>query len=203
MSHEPAAAHPYWLVRELIKSWPDPIETLNFSYYRYQAQSLDDPRRVFAVSAQAFEEPREIQKIIADVPEEHELAFHSRVSIAHGRVMHIPLIDMSTASAAQLEKLRPFLGSMFHKFQWFKSGRSFHGYASTLIDVDAWAATMGVLLLANQKGLTPTVDPRWVGHRLIAGYSSLRWTKNTDYYIEEPRALNQSRLPGTSRGATS
>lgn len=201
MSPRPISTHPYWHVRNMVDSWPDRIERLNLSYYRYLPQTVEDPRIEFSVSCSRFCDAGEIQKIIDDTPEGHELAFHSRVQMAHGQIMHIPLIDMSTGSAAQLEKLKPFLREMFAQFRWYRSGRSFHGYASTVITVEAWAATMGILLLANQKGLPPTVDPRWIGHRLIAGYSALRWTKKTEHYIEEPRALNQGPRVGAPRGA--
>lgn len=52
---------------------------------------------------------------------------------------------------------------------------------------------MGKLFLATQVGVPPTVDPRWVGHRLIAGYAALRWTKNTPHYVDTPKKLI---LPG-------
>lgn len=105
--------------------------------------------------------------------------------------MHIPMVDMSTGSVAQLAKLRPFLGEeLFQRFKWYKSGRSFHGYGRTLVTSSEWSALMGTLLLANQKGLAPTVDPRWVGHRLIAGYAALRWTKNTPHYINLPKEID-------------
>ncbi|WP_146106603.1 hypothetical protein [Limnobacter sp. SAORIC-690] len=189
-----SSEHPYWFVRELVAAWPDPIESLGFSYYRYLPQSLEDPRKEFNVSTARFLDPIEMSRVLDDTPHGCELAFHSQVKLARGRVMHVPLIDMSTGSPAQLEKLRPFLGELYSRFQWYSSGRSFHGYAKTLVDVDTWAATLGALLLANQKGLPPTVDPRWIGHRLIAGYSALRWTKNTDYYLELPRIMRQQFL---------
>jgi hypothetical protein len=201
VSQVPIATHPYWYVRDLVVSWPDRISRLNLSYYRYLPQSLDDPRSEFSVEALLFVDPGEIQKIIDATPEGHELAFHSRVQLTRGQSLHVPLIDMSTGSPAQLEKLKPFLGERFSDFDWYRSGRSFHGYASSLIDVDSWAAMMGTLLLANQKGLPPTVDPRWIGHRLRAGYSALRWTKKTSHYIEEPRALAQRRRATAANGA--
>ena len=33
------------------------------------------------------------------------------------------------------------------------------------------------------------VDSRWIGHRLIGGYSSLRWTNNTGMYRSEPSKI--------------
>ena len=183
--------HPYWFIRGLVAAWPDPIESLGFSYYRYFPQSLEDPRKEFSISTSTFLNPVEMCSVLDGTPQGCELAFHSKVKLIRGVVMHVPLIDMSTGSPAQLEKLRPFLGELYSRFQWYNSGRSFHGYADILVEVDTWAAMLGALLLANQKGLPPTVDPRWIGHRLIAGYSALRWTKNTDYYLELPRVMRQ------------
>ncbi|MHB1292207.1 MAG: primase 1D-like protein [Sulfuricella sp.] len=37
--------------------------------------------------------------------------------------------------------------------------------------------------------MSPTVDPRWVGHRLISGYAALRWTKNTEQYLNTPTLI--------------
>jgi hypothetical protein len=132
-----------------------------------------------------------VGNLIQSTPSGSDLAFHSLVTTRDSDDLHIPMVDMSTGSVAQLEKLRPFLSAtLFEKFKWYRSGRSFHGYANTLIAPKEWASLMGTLLLANQKGLHPTVDPRWIGHRLIAGYSALRWTKNTAHYIELPRAID-------------
>ena len=98
---------------------------------------------------------------------------------------------MSTGSGAQLEKVRPVLGeSVFFDFDWYKSGRSYHGYGRSLLTHNDWIKQMGKLLLVNQIGVPPTVDPRWVGHRLIAGYASLRWTKNTPQYLDYPRRVS-------------
>lgn len=167
------------------------IAELRFSYYEYIPQSLIDERKVFCVSKSDFLDEGVICSLIDCVPPGKELSFHSLVTLDSGVLAHIPMVDMSTGSAAQLAKLRPYLGDdIYQYFTWYKSGRSYHGYGSILISYDAWAAQMGRLLLANQIGTPPTVDPRWVGHRLIAGYSALRWTKNTAHYIEIPKRIS-------------
>jgi hypothetical protein len=131
-----------------------------------------------------------IKNLIGSTPPGKELSLHSSIEIDSGETLHIPMIDMSTGSLAQLEKVRPLLGDiLFSTFSWFKSGRSYHGYGGTLIDQKEWTSQMGKLLLVNQIGMPPTVDPRWVGHRLIAGYSSLRWTNNTSHYIDTPKKV--------------
>ena len=181
-------------MRDLALTKVTRIRAFHLSYYEYVPQTLADSRTEIQVSASNFSDPEIIHEIIRSVPDGQELAFHSTVSLEDGGDMHIPLVDMSTGSAAQLEKLRPFLGeALFRAFKWYRSGRSFHGYAATLVNAKEWAALMGTLLLANKKGLAPTVDSRWVGHRLIAGYSSLRWTRNTSHYIELPSAVGAKR----------
>lgn len=100
------------------------------------------------------------------------------------------MIDLSTSSRAHLKKLLAYLGeSVFYGFSWYESGRSFHGYGSRLLTKSEWIEFMGILLLSNQKDLKPTVDPRWIGHRLIGGYSALRWTKNTYHYLNFPSKI--------------
>lgn len=83
---------------------------------------------------------------------------------------------------------------LISKMIWYESGRSFHGYGTTLISNEEWIQLMGRLLLVNQPQQHPIVDSRWIGHRLIAGYSALRWTKNTDDYIQVPKLLKNIHL---------
>lgn len=183
--------HPYWQLRALAQAQSHLISSFSLSYYEYVPQSLADTRQVLTVSLEEFLNEEFVWNVIRSTPHGHDLAFHSLVATREAAYLHIPMVDMSTGSVAQLEKLRPFLSStLFEKFKWYKSGRSFHGYANALVTAKEWASLMGTLLLANQKGLHPTVDPRWIGHRLIAGYSALRWTKNTSHYIELPRAID-------------
>lgn len=195
--------HPYWHVRALAESCRDEVQSFQFSYYEYVPQSLSDLRAPFTLSSSELLDASRIADIIAATPGGKELAIHSAVSMRDGTEMHIPMVDMATGSLAQLEKLRPFLGeSLFLAFKWFRSGRAFHGYAATLVSNRKWASLMGTLLLANQKGLSPTVDPRWIGHRLIAGYSALRWTRNTVHYIEVPRAVDSGSRRNTQEPHT-
>lgn len=194
MTRHLPSTHPYWLVRELAAKAQDSIRRLHLSHYVYVPQTISDNRCLVELEIADFIQPKFVEEVINSIPTDRELAFHSLVSLTDGSEAHIPLIDMSTGSAAQLEKLRPYLGAdLYGLFEWYRSGRSFHGYAAALVSPKQWAAMLGVLLLANQKGLAPTVDPRWIGHRLIAGYSALRWTKNTRYYIELPKSITQGR----------
>lgn len=182
--------HPYWHVKTIINERFIDIKSIYFSYYEYIPQSLLDNREVFSISAREFLDEEKVSLILKNTPENRELSIHSAVEMNQGGIQHIPMADMSTGSIAQIEKLRPFLGDdLFNRFEWYKSGRSFHGYGLALIADKEWVSLMGTFLLANQKGLAPTVDPRWVGHRLVAGYSALRWTKNTEHYLRSPQSI--------------
>ena len=181
--------HPYWHVRNIAIN-KSIIRSLTLSYYIYRPQSSIDERETITISREQFLNFNYIQDIANFCPKDRNLAIHSLVE-CHDRIYrHIPMIDMSTQSRAHLQKLRFFLQEdLFHEFIWFESGRSFHGYGSSLLTHDEWISFMGQLLLSNQKDLKPTVDPRWIGHRLIAGYSALRWTNNTFYYLKYPTLI--------------
>lgn len=182
--------HPYWGLRTIVEQ-DEEIERLSFSYYTYVPQSLQDVRVGFFVSRSEFLQKDYVDKVICGTPLGQELALHSTIFHKSRGLVHIPMVDMSTGSSAQLEKVKPILGDeIFNNFEWYRSGRSYHGYGRCLMSHKEWIIQMGKLLLVNKLGVPPTVDPRWVGHRLIAGYSALRWTKNTAHYIDNPKKIN-------------
>ncbi|WP_155833657.1 primase 1D-like protein [Halomonas sp. BC04] len=178
--------HPYWHVRDAVLSNPD-ITELSLSYYKYVPQTINDERKIFSISRNDFIDEILVKDFISNAPKGMEVAIHSNIELSNHDTAHFPMVDMSTASSVQLSKLAPFIGEeLFKTMKWYKSGRSYHGYAGKLISDREWVALMGRLLLANQKGMPATVDSRWVGHRLIAGYAALRWSKNTDHYLQVP-----------------
>ena len=170
------------------------------SYYTYRPQTVTDSRRMWQISSQEFLDDGHIETIFAETPPEQELAIHSDVRLQSGERHHLVMVDMSTSARAHLDKLRVFLGDhFFQQITWFASGRSFHGYGEDLLSEHTWVQFMGLLLLANQPRLEPTVDPRWIGHRLLAGHSALRWTRNTSHYLAPPARLEQH---GQTSGAS-
>lgn len=182
-------SHPYWHLKEVVASEPN-ITSLTGSYYFYRPQSLIDERSTISIPRGKFLDPEFMCMVIENCPSDKDFAFHSLVQCMDDIPRHVPLVDMSTGSRAHLSKLKAFLDvETFSGFVWFSSGRSFHGYGSKFVTHDAWIRYMGQMLLSNQKDLKATVDPRWIGHRLIAGYSALRWTKNTEHYLRLPSRL--------------
>lgn len=162
---------------------------------------MRDVRKIVTVDAEDFLMQDFLDYLLANGPVDHELAFHSTVELDSGDVMHIPMVDMSTTAKAHLLKLRPFLGhALYDSFSWFSSGRSFHGYGGVLLNKEQWVSLMGALLLSNHKDMKPTVDPRWIGHRLMAGYSALRWTTRTNSYIHTPMQLEHWSFESTGEG---
>lgn len=190
--------HPYWHLRAVVER-SVAVKAVPFSYYAYTPQTVEDQRTSFIMSAEQFLDSSEVFRAMEGAGHGRELAVHSDLLMDDGRRLHLVMVDMSTSAQAHLEKLRSFLGdNFFQRISWYASGRSFHGYGETLLERDEWVQFMGLLLLANQPRLEPTVDPRWIGHRLLAGYASLRWTRNTSHYLTLPREIEVLGRPRTS-----
>lgn len=166
------------------------VASVPLSYYAYSPQTVKDDRSIFTMPVEQFLDEAEVSRVIEGTQPGHELAVHSDLIMRDGSRRHLVMVDMSTSARAHLEKLRQFLGdNFFQRISWYASGRSFHGYGELLLQQREWVQFMGLLLLANQPRLEPTVDPRWIGHRLLAGYASLRWTCNTSHYLTPPRSI--------------
>jgi hypothetical protein len=56
-------------------------------------------------------------------------------------------------------------------------------------DVRTLASAFCVLLLQNPTNDQQIVDSRWIGHRLLADYSALRWTAHQTQYLAPPRLV--------------
>ncbi len=160
---------------------------VEFSIYEDRPGLIDDRRRVFSMPASEVTNTW-IAESFGSLAPRNELALNSCVVLPGGVAAHIPMVDFSTQALAQTNKLQAVLPEkLFDKMIWFDSGRSFHGYGTELITPKQWVELMGRLLLANRPGFPAIVDPRWIGHRLIAGYSALRWSRNSRKYLQIPR----------------
>lgn len=185
--------HPSLVIEEIIKKYGTEIQ-FEFSHYIYVPNTINDQRTTFTVCAEELT-PIKIKELCDLVPRGAELAVHSKVLLGDGTVMHIPMVDLTTRAVGIIGRVIDVLPSeLLGSVIWFESGRSYHGYGMVLIPKESWIKLMGRLLLANQPQMLPVVDPRWIGHRLIAGYSALRWTKNTEYYLQEPELVKNAHL---------
>ncbi|WP_427911610.1 hypothetical protein ACPWT1_13070 [Ramlibacter sp. MMS24-I3-19] len=191
--------HPYWHVRSVIGRL-ESVASLFLSFYVYRPQSLVDQRRTIEVSRNDFLNASFVTGLFRQCRDQEEIAFHSIVIDMSGRTLHLPLVDMATTRVEALVDVNAFLqDSQFSGFVWFESGRSFHGYASELVDGRGWQIAMGKMLLCNPRSGEAIVDPRWIGHRIIAGYAALRWSCNTKQYLSMPSRLQPSFASRTPR----
>ncbi|RTE64542.1 hypothetical protein EH243_16865 [Amphritea opalescens] len=121
-----------------------------------------------------------------------ELAFHS-VYKKGQRKYHLPMIDFDCSvqdlkyAKATLYKILP--NHIYSGLVFYESGRSLHAYGSTGLNNKQWIDFMGRLLLANLPNEPSIVDTRWVGHRLMGGFSSLRWSSNSGMYLKVPSRI--------------
>ena len=186
MARVKASYHPINIFLDWVKQHRDAV--FEFSEYVYVPTSVVDERSVFTLPARDLSISWLDQKLSV-LAAGRELALHSRVYQGQD-VLQIPMIDFVNFTPAThriLESILPrhVLESLF----FCDSGRSFHGYSLELLGQDAWIKFMGSLLLCNLPDGPPTVDQRWIGHRLIAGYGALRWSCNTGAYLQYPEVI--------------
>lgn len=168
--------------------------TFHFSKYIYIPDSIDDKRKHFIIKGNEFTKER-IESEIASLDKGEELAFHSTIEI-NRKTYHFPFIDFSISiddwsfdrDFIRLKRTIP----KAHEIILFNSGRSLHGYSLKLLTQKEWIDFMGRLLLVDLANTSyKIIDSRWIGHRLMGRYSSLRWSNNSGKYLTEPfRIIN-------------
>lgn len=159
-----------------------------FSRYVYTPDSLFDEREIFSLRGDQITEDK-IAKEIESLRNDQELAFHSTVRIG-GKNLHIPMIDFSIEdpiTATIFDRMSRYLPkALMLNMAIYASGRSFHAYSTTLLSPKEWHIYMGKLLLINPRDNKEIVDTRWIGHRLIGGFGSLRWSNSSGIYKGQP-----------------
>jgi len=168
--------------------------TFHFSKYIYIPDSIDDERKHFIIKGDEFTKER-IESEIASLNKGEELAFHSTIEIS-GKTYHFPFIDFSISiddwnfdrDFIRLKRTIP----KAHEIILFNSGRSLHGYSLKLLTQKEWIDFMGRLLLVDLPNTShKIIDSRWIGHRLMGRYSSLRWSNNSGKYLTEPFVISK------------
>ncbi|MFC0178554.1 primase 1D-like protein [Thorsellia kenyensis] len=178
--------HPYKWVKHLVNKELGGCGVLEFSKYNYVPRTINDYRYEFKLNLPDFNE-KSINYIISNLEPGLELAINSRVSNSNA-ILHIPMIDFGIKlnTSIPVDTLLKFVKYWNMNFILFSSGRSYHAYGDRLLEQNEWINFMGSLLLINIPGERKLIDDRWVGHRLLAGYSSLRWSNNTSHYKKYP-----------------
>ena len=181
-------AHPFHFLWDLFQK---DQATFSFSKYVYAPDSLFDERQFFAVLGSDLSEER-VSRELASLRPDQELAIHSTVQVK-GKNLHIPMIDFSVEDAvtgAVFDRMSRYLPkAIMLNMAVYASVRSFHAYSTTLLTPREWLEFMGRLLLINPPRRPDIVDSRWIGHRLIWGFGSLRWSNNSGQYVGLPSRI--------------
>ncbi len=195
--------HPYFfLSRVFLKEGAK----VHLSKYVYKEDCLFDERHEMAIDGTCLTEEW-VNSQISSLGEGEELALHSKLKIG-ARTFHMPMIDFAAEgplSENVIDRIRYFLPrEVMLNLAFFDSGRSYHAYSLELLSPREWTRFMGRILLINPSGGEPIIDSRWVGHRLIGGYCSLRWSNNSGKYLKTPSAIQRFTVSssGTSSSET-
>lgn len=163
----------------------------SFSRYVYTPDSLFDERELLEVVGSELS-VEWLDEQLNRLRPNQELAIHSNVWVKK-RTFHIPMLDFSTDQLASedLNRIKAFLPMrVFATSSFYQSGRSFHAYSRHLLEPREWYDFLGRALLINPRDGRQIVDTRWIGHRLIAGYCSLRFSNNSGQYRSMPRQVS-------------
>ena len=186
--------HPFEFLNQLLFSRQN--MRLQFSKYVYKEDSLFDERVIVNVQTNDLDK-KKVEKLITGLSDNEELALHSRVVVG-GRTYHIPMIDFAALDALEEEDLNRLsyfiMKPIYREMEFYSSGRSFHAYSTRLLSPKEWLEFNGRLLLVDIDDKKRIIDTRWVGHRIISGYSSLRWSCNTKQHSEYPKRLGTYKI---------
>jgi hypothetical protein len=183
-----AIGHPLAVARALAERYGEGLR-LTFSKYLYRPRTVFDEREAFECPAAIIDDDWLAHQKLELKPN-WELALNSLVHDSRSRARHIPMIDFAVGAIGRDELLLMdrILGKTLTKdFVYYETGRSFHAYGLALISPSGWRTFMAKLLLLNLPDRPQLIDARWVGHRLLSGYSALRWTANNPQYLQTPR----------------
>lgn len=141
-----------------------------------------------------------LDKEINNLRQNWNLAFHTKL-IHQDRILHIPFIDFNVPEfngkvqdiiryrISRQDSLLKYI-HVIAQTKIYSSGRSFHGYSNVLLDEQSWKEfTISMILLNYIKDIDTyslIVDERWIAHRLLEGFGSLRWSCNSDNYLQYP-----------------
>ena len=108
---------------------------------------------------------------IKRLPEDRALAVTSRVTLYDQRKRHIPMVDFRCEpTEAYLQNITEWMHEIDNTGGLvLKTTNSYHYYGITLLTDRQWVKFVGRCLL-----LVPDVDVRYLGHRLMEGWGSLR-----------------------------
>jgi len=113
----------------------------------------------------------QLNAIVEGLSQERALAVTSKVRLVYPRtISHIPMMDFNcVTSSVNLEKVQEFLRKIGQEGVVLATGRSYHFYGIRPMTENKWYEFLGRCLLFSDF-----TDSRYVGHRLIDGFTDLR-----------------------------
>lgn len=185
--------HPLETVKHFLSANPE-VAAVEMSVYQYRPQSVEDERKSYSCHPESL--AGDFERLRLCLRPNEEIAFHSRMRVLRdGReiVMHMPMIDFKSNLTNRLLDNLTDVSKEFSlpAVMLFDSGRSYHLYGMQLLAPEQWMRFMARILLLNMPAGPEQVDCRWVGHRLLAGFASLRWTHNTANYRSMPQFVRE------------
>ena len=138
-------------------------------YEEALTHSHGESERTFIFTRQEILDGR-IDSITSHLGDQDGLSLCSEVRLLAGYNVHIPMLDFSCKPTESNQAAISDMLSVTEQVGVIaESGNSFHFLGMSLLTYDAWVRFMGRSLL-----LSPFVDARFEGHRLIDGECRLR-----------------------------
>lgn len=120
------------------------------------------------------------------LPDDEVWSLISLVEISNGNKMHIPMMNFHPVDIS-LEDLKFAIKNICKNFNGalLSSGRFFHYYGNSLLNENEWTKFMTDFLMP-----CVLVSPRYIGHRLFDGYSTLRLTSDKFVKTKVPEVID-------------
>jgi hypothetical protein len=171
---------------------------ITFQGYKFEESGYGAPARYrdttsIQIGAREFQDKEVLKFFETAHALDHDITLLSAVTFPDGSIRHMQMIDFACKPEQVTKKVAALakeIGLDFDDFEFFDSGRSFHGYGVELLTRDEWIEFKGKLLLLNVPDEPDIVDQRWIGHRLTKGTSALRWTTHAPKYLKVPSPID-------------
>jgi hypothetical protein len=198
VSHIPIEPIFHEILRSLVKTEPN-IHFFTFSCWVEHGNDHFCPREyrdAFDISNQMNFMPDDVisSKKITLWIENEEFAMKSLVEVKRGtenKVMHVPMIDFEAGTnwREAINGIMFIINELWKglenaKVFLLKTDSSYHAYFDMLMEEDEYMAFLEEIKTANEE---TKVDTFWVTASLKRGYSCLRWTANSKYYMSAPQ----------------
>jgi hypothetical protein len=195
-------SHPFYFVKEHILPQLGKNDILSISYYKDVAGSLGNYPSFEHIPLMNFTKLNVEERLTNRVKNGIDAALESKIirKNSASKFSYIPMIDFSCKDhqlSKVLHDLKNIVGEHYLKdVTLFKSGKSFHLYASNLMEESEWFNFMTNLLLVARPNTIPLIDIRWVAYQLKDKSSSLRWAHSSNRHTCNPTltTLNQLKV---------